>query len=187
MLHAGRATMLGMSVRLAVLLLVSMALLTVGPNYAGAVDCPWPPPLEEQIREHDVIFAGQVTDVTAAEEHPRGWWQARIQVTEVWKGEVHEVVEVRTEAEDWGYVFEEGRHELVFASIDDDGRFVTDKCDHTMPLARNGAVLEALGESEPPLPGSGVVAGWPGWVVPAVVVVVLTVVLGVAAWTIQRA
>jgi hypothetical protein len=159
---------------------------------AAASECPERPPLAQEIRETDAIFAGQVVEVTAVgDEPPEIWWHARIEVSEVWKGEIHEVVEVRTSAKLWGYVFRESREELVFASSDDEGRLATrvdpHRCECTTRVSLAGEVLAALGDGQEPLPGERPIVRRPEWIRPVAAAGVGATALGIAVWAVLRA
>lgn len=138
----------------------------VAPQPALACDCPEPPPPEEERERADAVFVGEVVSVTGPGPDlapPDRELLAEIAVDQVYAGEVHERVEVRTSADQGlcGYGFEPGRDELVYATVDDDGTLTTNLCDRTTPLDRAEEDLAALGEGEAPLDGAapGVAAG----------------------------
>jgi len=65
------------------------------------------------------------------------------------------VVEVRTHAEGatCGYAFTADREELIYAWLDDDGRWTTDLCSRTTPLDDADDDLAVLGGADDPQPG----------------------------------
>ncbi len=162
----------------------------VAPRPALACDCPEPPPPREAREQVDAVFSGEVVAVTRPGpdvDPPDRELVAEIEVAEVYAGEVHERVEVRTAGDQamCGYGFESGRAELVYATSDD-GSLSTSLCDRTRALDRAGEDLAELGAGEPPLagPGPGIAAtpqqpvvGWRLGLVGGFAVVVL--VLGV--------
>lgn len=193
------ATSMTASGRRATALLVSVAVLTalvaaVGGQPALACSCAQPGPSPEQeLAAADAVFAGEVVDLVEVGDGPPGpWVHARMEVSQVWAGEVHEVVEVRTHAHGatCGHRFEEGRGELVYASVDDEGRFTTGACDRTGPLDRADEDLAALGAGDDPLAGDRVDVTGSGWGVPAGVVAALVAgLLAVGAaggWALRR-
>ena len=125
------------------------------------------------------MFAGEVVDTRELNGgQPDSEVVARIEVSEVWKGEVHEVVEVRTAADGamCGVGFEVGREMLVYAGGGDDGAFGTHLCTRTAPLERAEEDLAALGQGGPPLPGERLgedARDWPPYLVVAAFIVAL--------------
>ncbi len=148
--------------------LLVLALLTAGvallhpAGPALACDCPEPPPPEEERQRADAVFAGEVTDLVEEGDGPPGpWIDARIEVSEVWEGEIAETVQVRTHAHGatCGYGFESGRTELIYAVEDADGQLTTDLCARTTPVDDAEADLAVLGAGSAPQPGSGIEDG----------------------------
>lgn len=179
--------------RAAIVLLALSALATLhGVTSVQACDCPEPPPPTDALEDADAVFAGEVTSLReVGDEGPGPWLLARIEVTEVWKGEVHEVVEVRTHAHGatCGYGFEEGRADIVYASIDDEGRFRTNLCARTAPLDQADEDLAALGDGEQPRRGDAVGEvddGRAGWLVGLAAVALAGVLLASGAWARRR-
>ena len=148
--------------------LAALSLLAVGAALLGlagpalACDCPEPPPPQEELERVDAVFAGEVTELHQVGDEPPGpWLDARVEVAEVWKGEIAEVEQVRTHAHGatCGYGFESGRVELIYAVVDDNGRLTTDLCSRTTPLDGAEEDLAALGDGSEPRPGSGIEEG----------------------------
>lgn len=159
---------------------VAMVLVVISPRgQAVACSCVPPPPPQQALDEADAVFAGAVVHVTPDGE----WINARIEVTEVWKGVVHEVVEVRTHSQGamCGYGFAEGRTDIVYASTDSDGRLSTHLCTRSAALSGAESDRDALGAGSEPLPGSSASADGRSWVSPTIAVAGLTVV-AVLVW-----
>ena len=139
------------------ILLVALVVTVLDPGRpAFACSCAPPLPPQQELAESSAVFAGEVV---ATEElnggQPDSELVARVAVTEVWKGEVHEVVEVRTAADGamCGVGFEVGREMLIYAGVGDDDRFGTHLCTRTASLDRAEEDLAALGPGDAPLPG----------------------------------
>ena len=170
-----------------VVFLAAGLLLVADPSPALACDCAPPPPPGQALEEADAVFVGVVTDTRLEGREVDGDLLARIEVAEVYGGDVTEVVEVSTAATGamCGYGFEAGTEVLVYASQRDDGSFSTNLCTRTTALDRAQEDLQALGEGSAPQAGerprdAGSIWGSADGLVPAVgTVIVLVVVLGV--------
>lgn len=159
-----------------VVAVVAVAAVVTAARPASACSCMAPAPPETAAAEADAVFAGEVTGI---DRRGGAAHVARLAVTEVFAGEVHEEVEVHTPSDSaaCGYAFQVGREELVYAVLDDDGRLQTNLCDRTTPVADAGDDLAALGEGSDPaaLPPDD---ARPGWLIPVTGALVLA---GVAA------
>ena len=132
------------SIRAVVLLL---ALLVLAPAQAEACSCVVGVPLCEMFWKRDVVFAGEVLDVTTI-PNAEGFLPdrlVRLRVLESWRGAVGNTVELTTGsgAGDCGYGFKRGVRYLVYAhgSV---GALRTSVCSGTRPLAEAGDDLAYL-------------------------------------------
>lgn len=150
--HTGRAAR---AVLLALATVLAFAGVTAGSS-ARACSCVPPPPPEEARAQSGAVFAGEVVDLTEPAD-PSGTAVARVAVRDVWKGEVPEVVTVRTPVSSatCGYPFEVGRTDLVYADVDDDGHLNASLCSRSAPLDDAGEDVVALGGPTDPVPGDG--------------------------------
>ena len=126
--------------------------------------------------------------VPAGPGHERGDAHGCLEVQRVWKGEVAEVVEVRTATDTamCGYHFTVGSSDLVYAAQDDDGAFTTYLCGRSAPLGSADEDLAALGEGNDPIAGEQLqdeAARWPWLTVGAVIV---TLLAGIAVRVLRR-
>lgn len=170
--------------------LLAVTALTVDQE-ARACTCAPPPPPAQELERVDAVFAGQVVEITEVSGgRPETVLVVRMAVDDVWKGDVVEVVEVRTNAQGGtcGYGFRAGRAELVYASVGDDGRFVTSMCDRTAPLDDAHADLAALGEPDEPRPGerTGGGDGWSPVALVAGAAGLAAVAVAALAWLVRR-
>ncbi len=95
----------------------------------------------------DVVFAGRVVETMRdAEDINEGHLFATIDVDNVWKGRVGQQVVVRTapNSAQCGAYFEQGKHYLVYAIVNDDGVLSTNSCSRTKPLERAEEDIFAL-------------------------------------------
>ena len=168
------------------MLLVVVGVVGVRPVPAQACSC-----VEltrvEALAFFDATFVGRVVDVTTVEGflRPRTH-RARVVVEEVYTGEVHEVMHVRSAADGaaCGADLVPGRHDLWFASREGDGWRVSG-CAPGGPVPEDAALPE-LGPPEAPLPGESGRLRTP-WVVPAAVAVgVLMAGAAALAWWRRR-
>ncbi len=139
---------------LAPLLAIVAVLATTQP--AHACDCPEPAPPEQAAEDAAAVFAGEVVATTTRGDDPAVEdLIADVEVDDVWRGTVHERVEVSTPADQGlcGTDLEDGVSYLLYVRQDGDGGFVTDLCMRTTPLDQAQADLDALGEPDAPLAG----------------------------------
>ncbi|MEX2621012.1 MAG: hypothetical protein WD250_12440 [Egibacteraceae bacterium] len=175
---------------LAIITVLASTALMYG-DAAQACTCAPPPPSEEALAQSGAVFAGEVLDLTVV-NGPDSAVVARMAVTDVWKGEVHEVVEVRTPADGarCGYTFEVGRADLVYSSLGDDGRFVASMCSRTAPVSDAQDDLVALDTSTAPLTGgpSGQPEATRSWTAMGVAAVALGLggLLATITWVARR-
>jgi hypothetical protein len=113
------------------------------------------PEFDVQMEGADATFAGQVTNVREDGrdlEVNIGLLAVRIDVEDVWLGDVGEQVVVHTEdSEDaCGYTFEAGEGYLVFVHEDEEERLRVRLCSRTAALEEATTDLEALGPGQDP-------------------------------------
>lgn len=147
-------------------LALSLALaLAVVPDTASACSCEMPSPPSEALADADAVFLGEVVDLRRDGAEVTGDLIARIAVEEVWKGEVAEVVEVRTalDGATCGYSFTAGGRDLVYARHSDDGGFSTNLCTRSAPADAADEDLTAFGAGEAPIAGEQLAARQPSW------------------------
>jgi hypothetical protein len=143
--------------------------------------------VSDALARSGAVFAGRV--IASGETDKKGEFGMELtavtfQVSEVWKGEVEETIEVTTPESEGscGYTFEEGREYLVYASR---GMEVS-LCSETKPLSDARADPEVLGEGKKPvrvLPDTaGSRAGTLGLLPWALLGGVVAGVLGLIAW-----
>ena len=139
------------SKRLALLLLVCVAELTIVPELVFACTCiPLSP--EKTYEMSSVVFAGRVVSV----EEPVGLMLSSVdplrvtfQVWRIWKGPDQNTMTITTAREitSCGYPFKEGAIYLVYA-FGSEGEWSTHLCSRTQPLLGAGKDLIALGEGK---------------------------------------
>ena len=153
--------------------LSSMALVVLGlvallPDCASACSCMLPPGAERELDRSSAVFAGEVVDF---ENTPNTTMMegttfkiiggnaatatVSLRVSEVWKGSMHETVQLATVPNDGvscGYPFEEGQKYLVYADEGQRGLKVGG-CSATRPLSKAGADLAVLKNGKEPEEG----------------------------------
>jgi hypothetical protein len=188
-----------------VVLLVAALLLTSPPPAAACSCAPNPPPGEAR-DQAAAVFTGAVVDTRTV---AGGGWLAggpddlvaRVEVEEVFAGEVAATVDVSTSTDDGlcGIGFATGDRWLVYASDEQEGGFSTHACTRTAALAyaeddweTSGAAgrdLEVLGASAEPMPGEQLREDssrpW-GPIVIAALLVVIGMAATVRAWSARR-
>lgn len=178
------------SARLATVMLIlaaTMALLVTTPDPAAACSCMEPPPPTEAMADSDAVFLGEVVETRLVGSEVDGELFARIAVEEVWKGEVAELVEVRTQPDSamCGYHFTTGARDLIYAHQGDDGSYSTHLCTRTAPADAAEEDLTAFGEGRAPLAGEHLAEDDRSWLVfsaagLAIVVAIVLIVAGIA-------
>ena len=151
-------------------LLATAVLLVTPPSGAWACSCAPNPPPEEAREQAAAVFTGTVVETRTVDgsgpfvDRP-GDLVARVEVGEVFEGEVAATAEVSTSTDgglcDVG--FATGDRWLLYVSDKDEGGFSTHACTRTAALEyaaddweTSGAAerdLEALGASTDPMPG----------------------------------
>src|SRR5215208_4044324 len=154
-------------------ILLSMPLVVLGlvallPDCASACSCVLSPGAERELDRSSAVFSGEVVDF---ENTPNTTMMegttfkiiggnaatatVSLRVSEVWKGSMHETVQLATVPNDGvscGYPFEEGQKYLVYA---DEGKrgLTVGGCSATRPLSKAGADLAVLGNGKEPEEG----------------------------------
>jgi hypothetical protein len=189
-----------------VVLLVAAVLLMAPPSPASACSCAPNPPPGEARDQAAAVFAGTVveTRTVAGGGSVAGGPDdlvARVEVEEVFDGEVAATVDVSTSTDDGlcGLGFATGDRWLFYVSDDQEGGFSTHACTRTAALEyaaddweTSGAAerdLEALGASTEPMPGEQLREDssrpW-GLIVIAALLVVIGMATTVRAWSARR-
>ena len=144
--HRGRLWLIGM--------LVVLIVTVNSPTPVEACSCADPWPVEEALEKRDAVFSGTVLKI----ERPRRITSSAtlitvtLKVDQVWKGDVEEVVTVKTAVStaSCGYPFVENESYLIYASHDGND-FRTGLCDRTALLNQARSDLEQLGPGHPPI------------------------------------
>ena len=197
----GRATAIALLV-----LLVAAVLLATPPSPASACSCAPNPPPEEARDQAVAVFVGTVVETrTVADDGSvaggPGDLVARVEVEEVFEGEVAATVDVSTSTDDGlcGVGFATGDRWLFYVSDQQEGGFSTHACTRTAALEyaeddweTSGAAerdLEALGASTEPMPGEQLREdsrlSWAPSVI-AALLVVIGVAVTARAWSARR-
>jgi hypothetical protein len=129
----------------AILILTALGVVLV-PQPALACDCAELPPPDAAMSEADAVFAGEVTETRIVGDELTGDLIARIAVSDVWKGDVTETVEVRTATDTamCGYPFQPNKSYLVYANGGAE-RLRVSLCSRTRPIEQAEEDLAALG------------------------------------------
>lgn len=156
--------------RLAVVVLTltaTMALLLMAPSPASACSCMEAPAPTEALEDADAVFLGEVVETRGTGGEFDGELFARIAVEEVWKGEVAELVDVRTQLDSamCGYHFTAGDRDLIYAQQGDDGGYSTHLCTRSAPADAAGEDLTAFGEGQAPVAGEQFAEDGPSWLI----------------------
>ena len=152
-------------VGLALLVGVIWFLGTPGPVYACSCVAPGTP--LEELEQFSAVFAGRVLSVQHSYD-PKSGSVIRVrddrstigfEVSAVWKGTVHEDMYITTPPTggSCGFTFTEGEQYIVYAydSNYDDGGYSTGICTRTALLGEAQEDLDAFGEGQAPLAGTG--------------------------------
>lgn len=149
------------AVRLALAALLGSLWLFAGTGQTHACSCVEPGPPAEALAESTIVFAGKVISIRGLETRVEGTWSTmdpvtiELHVSAVWKGSVQEtmfVTTVRSEAS-CGFTFTEGREYVVYSRSDAIPPEVS-LCSRTGLAANAQEDFDALGEGNPPEPGS---------------------------------
>ena len=150
-------------VGLALLVGVIWFLGTPGPVYACKCAVPGNP--SEELEKFSAVFAGRVVSVqhsydpNAASVSPEDRTVVGFEVSAVWKGTVHEDMYITTPPTggSCGFTFVEGEEYIVYGydSNYDDGGYTVGICSRTALLGLARTDLEAFGEGQAPLVGTG--------------------------------
>ena len=150
-------------VGLALLVGIIWFLGTPGPVYACKCAVPGSP--SEELEKFSAVFAGRVVSVQhsydpdAATVSPEDRTTVGFEVSEVWKGTVHEDMYITTPPTggSCGFTFVEGEEYIVYGhdSNYDDGGYTVGICSRTALLELAQADLDAFGEGQAPLVGTG--------------------------------
>ena len=150
-------------VGLALLVGVIWFLGTPGPVYACKCVVPGTP--SEELEKFSTVFAGRVVSVQhsfdpdAATVSPEDRTTVGFEVSEVWKGTVHEDMYITTPPTggSCGFTFVEGEQYIVYGhdSNYDDGGYTVGICSRTALLDLAQADLDAFGDGQAPLVGTG--------------------------------
>ena len=152
-------------VGLALLVGVIWLLGTPGPVYACKCAVPGSP--SEELEKFSAVFAGRVVsvqhsfdpDVASVVREAEDRTTVGFAVSAVWKGTVHEDMYVTTPPTggSCGFTFIEGEEYIVYGhdSNYDDGGYTVGICSRTALLGLARTDLEAFGEGQAPLVGTG--------------------------------
>ena len=146
-------------------LLVGVIWLLGTPEQVYACKCAVPGSPSEELEKFSAVFAGRVVSVQhsfdpdAATVSPEDRTTVGFEVSEVWKGTVHEDMYITTPPTggSCGFTFVEGEQYIVYGhdSNYDDGGYTVGICSRTALLWQAQADLEAFGEGQAPLVGTG--------------------------------
>ena len=150
-------------VGLALLVGVIWLLGTPGPVYACKCAVPGSP--SEELEKFSAVFEGRVVSVQhsfdpdAATVSPEDRTTVGFEVSAVWKGTVHEDMYITTPPTggSCGFTFVAGEEYIVYGhdSNYDDGGYTVGICSRTALLDLAQADLDAFGEGQAPLAGTG--------------------------------
>ena len=138
---------------------------TPGPVYACKCVVPGPP--SEELDKFSAVFAGRVVSVQHSFDPDAGSvvrekderTTVGFEVSAVWKGTVHEDMYITTPPTggSCGFTFIEGEEYIVYGydSNYDDGGYTVGICSRTALLGLAQADLEAFGDPQAPLVGTG--------------------------------
>ena len=149
-------------VALALLLSVLWVLGNAGQAYACKCAVPGPP--SEEMEKFVAVFAGKVVSIEhsfdpgAATVTPDDRTTVGLEVSTVWKGDVHEDMYVTTPPTggSCGFTFTEDEEYILYAhdSAYDDGGYTVSICSRTALLSQAQADIDAFGEGDSPLAGT---------------------------------
>lgn len=140
--------------------------LMIKPEEVFACSCAMGPSAEHQVEDSlqrkEAVFAGKVIKVTQPRQKSimstSDLVEVNFEVTQVWKGEVHqqETVYTAMSSVTCGYEgFQEGKDYIVAANAKKEtGQYTTTVCDLTKPLTQAGEEMKLLGDGYSPTPMS---------------------------------
>lgn len=171
-----RLTSLGLTLGLA------LAAVILVPGTASACSCEEPPPPTEALEDADAVFLGEVVETRVVGDEFDGELIARIAVEEIWKGEVTELVDVRTQPESamCGYHFTAGGRDLIYAQSGDADDYPTGLCTRTAPADTAQEDLAAFGEGREPAAGERLAEDGPPWLFLSLAGLAVVVAVGLA-------
>lgn len=105
---------------------------------AYACEC-MPQTMEEKMQNNEMIFSGQVSSIIQSEFENT----VEVKISNMWKGNFKEIIQVTTDKSDCGIVFVENEHYIIYAK-NIDGELKTDRCDGTRPLEKASEDIEFL-------------------------------------------
>ena len=146
-------------------LLLSTLWLLGNAGQAHACKCVEPGPPSEEMEKFDAVFAGRVVsiehsfDPNAKTLGPGDRTTVGLEVSTVWKGAVHQDLYVTTPPTggSCGFAFTEGEEYILYAhesAYDDDG-YAVSICSRTALLSQAQADIDAFGEGDAPIAGTG--------------------------------
>lgn len=154
--RAGRAR--GFVQIMLLVLWVLSVFFTMKPDVGYACSCAAPPSVEDALNQKDAVFSGKVIEMN---EKKRPIMSSadpitvRLQVDQVWKGEVGKTQTISTarDGASCGFHFEVGHEYIIYAhakTYGGDERLETILCDRTKLLSAADEDLNTLGRGEPP-------------------------------------
>lgn len=172
----GGLTSVGLALSLA------LAVVVLVPGTASACSCMEPPAPTEALEDADAVFLGEVVETRIVGGDLDGELFARIAVEEVWKGEVANLVDVRTQPDSamCGYHFTAGDRDLIYAHQGDDGSYSTHLCTRSAPADMADEDLAAFGEGQEPVAGEQLADDGPSWLVLSLAGLAVLVAVGLA-------
>lgn len=172
----GHLTSVGLTLSLA------LAAVILVPGPASACSCVEPPPPAEALEDADAVFLGEVVETRVVGGEFDGELIARITVEEIWKGEVTELVDVRTQPDSamCGYHFTAGGRDLIYAQSGDADDYTTGLCTRTAPADSAREDLAAFGEGREPAAGEQLAEDGPPWIVLSLAGLAVVVAVGLA-------
>ena len=136
------------------------------PGQVYACKCAQPGTPSEELEKFSAVFAGRVVsiqhsyDPNAASVSPEDRTTVGFEVSAVWKGTVHQDMNITTPPTggSCGFTFIEGEEYIVYAydSAFADGSYTVGICSRTALLDQAEADIDALGEGNAPQAGTGV-------------------------------
>ena len=150
---------------LSVALVVGVFWFLGNPGLVHACKCLQPGAPSEELEKFSAVFAGKVVsiqhsyDPKAAFASPGDHTTVGFEVSAVWKGSVHEGMYITTPPTGGtcGFVFDEGEEYIVYAhdSTYAEGGYTAGICSRTALLSKAQEDIDALGDGQAPLAGTG--------------------------------
>ncbi|MCG8349367.1 MAG: hypothetical protein MI924_16495 [Chloroflexales bacterium] len=162
---------------LGLILLTIVGSFLLRPCTVSACSCMAPEPPQQELAASDAVFAGEVVSIQGSgpqfaftSQFPffgfftssADFVTVNFEVSEVWKGTIHQTVTIRTSGSSasCGFEFQTGNSYLVYAGAVDT-ELHTSLCSRTALLANAQEDLAAFGAGEQPLEGGPAVQGAP--------------------------